>query len=63
MLSLPSSATLASVHATLLERGVVEAGSRYDLRTAFPSKSLTDANRTLAELGLVPSATLCVRVM
>lgn len=61
--SLPSTATLATVHATLLERGVVDAGSRYDLRTAFPSKSLTDANRTLSELGLVPSSTLCVRLL
>ena len=61
VLELPESATLASVHAALLARSIVGAGTKYELRTAFPSKSLTEPSRTLAALGLAPSATLCVR--
>ena len=63
VIELPSTATLASVHSSLLEQHVVTAGSKYELRTAFPSKPLPDPNRTLAALGLVPSATLCVRMV
>ena len=32
------------------------------VRTAFPAELLTDRERSLEELGLVPSATLLVRV-
>ena len=56
-------ATLASVHAALLERSIVNAADKYELRTAFPSKCLTEPSRTLAALGLAPSATLCVRLV
>ena len=52
---------LATVHAALLERDVVSASKPYELRTAFPARLLTDVNRSLEELGLTPSATLCVR--
>ena len=50
------------VHAELTKRSLVPAGGSYELRTAFPAKLLTDFDRTLEELHLVPSATLCVRV-
>ena len=59
---LPATATLASVHAQLLEQHVVSGGSKYELRTAFPARVLTEPSRTLEALGLAPSATLCVRL-
>ena len=62
MIELPAGATLASVHAALLGQAVVPPGSKYELRTAFPSRTLTEPNATLSDLGLVPSATLCVRL-
>ena len=37
-------------------------GSKYELRTAFPARVLTEPSRTLEALGLAPSATLCVRL-
>ena len=63
VLELPVLATLASVHAALLDKAVVQANSKYELRTAFPSRLLTEVNSSLDELGLAPSATLCVRVV
>ena len=63
ILELPASATLATVHARLQQQSIVGLATKYELRTAFPSRSLTDPNRSLGELGLVPSATLCVRLM
>jgi hypothetical protein len=62
VLEMAASATLAMVHAALVNKAVVGAGVRCELRTAFPARALTDVNRTLAELGLAPSATLCVRL-
>ena len=51
-----------AVSAQLLERSVVPAHAKYELRTAFPAKALTEVNHTLTDLGLAPSATLCVRL-
>ena len=62
VLELPSSATLASVHAALLGKAIVAPQAKYELRTAFPARTLTEVNATLLDLGLAPSATLCVRL-
>ena len=44
-------------------QGIVAAGAKYELRTAFPARPLVDTKQTLEGLGLTPSATLCVRMM
>ena len=43
---------------------VVPAGVKYELRDlgAFPARTLTEVNQTLSDLGLTPSATICVRL-
>ncbi len=61
VLTFAADATVADVQAALVTRGVGEAGG-FELRTAFPARSLRDdLALTLAEAGLAPSATLCVR--
>jgi hypothetical protein len=48
------------VHALLEERG--SAPAPFELRTAFPARSLQGClDTSLAGAGLTPSATLCVR--
>lgn len=61
VLELPNTATLASVHAAILDRGIIPAAAKYELRTAFPPCPLTEPSRTLEDLGLTPSVTLLVR--
>ena len=63
LLELTAGTTLASVHAALIGQSVIGSSAKYELRTAFPSRTLTEPNRTLGELGLAPSATLCVRLV
>jgi hypothetical protein len=63
VLELAESETLATVHAALQDRSIVKPAAKYELRTAFPSRILTEPSRSLASLGLAPSATLCVRLV
>ena len=42
-------------------RGAVRGGSPFELRTAFPARTLADEAQTLAAAGLAPAATLCMR--
>ena len=44
-------------------QSVVGAGLKYELRTAFPARPLVEMKKSLRELGLAPSATLCVRLL
>lgn len=62
VLDLPPSTQLSVVHAALVSRAAVPTGAAYELWTAFPAKPLNDPQSTLAALGLVPSATLLVRI-
>ena len=61
VLTLGAAATLADVRAELAARGAVRAGSPFELRTAFPARTLADEGQTLAAAGLAPAATLCMR--
>ena len=49
------------VRAALLARGAVRKGAPFELRTAFPARTLADDAQTLRQAGLAPAATLCVR--
>ena len=61
VLTLGAAATLADVRAELAARGAVRGGSPFELRTAFPARTLADEGQTLAAAGLAPAATLCMR--
>lgn len=47
----------------LIWQSVVGVGLKYELRTAFPARTLVEMKKSLRELGLAPSATLCVRLV
>ena len=61
VLTLGAAATLGDVRAELAARGAVRGGSPFELRTAFPARTLADEAQTLAAAGLAPAATLCMR--
>ena len=52
--------TLHALRQLLEARGVVRRGQGYELRTAFPARTLSDHRQSLAASGLTPSATLLV---
>ena len=52
--------SLYALRQLLHARGVVRAGQGFELRTAFPARTLTDHRQSLAASGLTPSATLLV---
>lgn len=60
---LPVETTLNALRELLEARGVVRSGLAYELRTAFPARTLTDHRLSLAQAGLVPSATLLVALI
>lgn len=60
---LPAASTVGELRALLLARGVVKPGQRFELRTAFPARLLSDPSASLAGAGLVPSATLCIAAL
>ena len=64
VLSMAPTATLAELRRAIItsDASIVPSGASFTLHTAFPAKLLDDEGSTLVALGLVPSASLCVRI-
>jgi hypothetical protein len=64
VLSMAPTTTLAELRRAIItsDVSIVPSGASFTLHTAFPAKLLDDEGSTLVALGLVPSASLCVRI-
>lgn|ERR1719323_2060003 len=55
---LSATSTIGALHAKIAR---FRSGTAFEIRSAFPARAYTDFAATLAEAGLVPSATLFVK--